>query len=97
MTMKPAAIFTLLMSALLAAPQGTAQVAAAGSTSQACPALLNKTFNRLQDEAPQNLCQYAGKVILVVNTASYCGYTPQYKGHSAGPRSILTLRPHPKG
>jgi glutathione peroxidase len=46
----------------------------------ACPALLNQQFPRLQDEKPQNLCQYAGKVLLVVNTASYCGFTPQYKG-----------------
>lgn len=45
-----------------------------------CPLILQKTFKRLQDEAPQNLCQYAGKVILVVNTASYCGFTDQYEG-----------------
>lgn len=47
---------------------------------QACPALLNHTFPRLQDEKQQSLCQYSGKVILVVNTASYCGFTSQYKG-----------------
>lgn len=52
-------------------------------TPAACPALLNKTFPRLQDEKPQSLCQYAGKVILVVNTASYCGFTSQYKGLEA--------------
>ena len=45
-----------------------------------CPALLNHQFNRLQDDAPQNLCQYAGKVAVVVNTASYCGFTSQYDG-----------------
>ena len=45
-----------------------------------CSALLSHTFPRLQDEAPQNLCQYQGKVILVVNTASYCGFTSQYEG-----------------
>ena len=49
----------------------------------ACPVLLNHTFARLQDEKPQSLCQYSGKVILVVNTASYCGFTPQYKGLEA--------------
>lgn len=48
-----------------------------------CPASLNFQFPRLQDEAPQNLCQYAGKVVLVVNTASYCGFTPQYEGLEA--------------
>ena len=46
----------------------------------ACPALLRKSFNRLQDDAPQDLCQYSGKVLLVVNTASYCGFTSQYEG-----------------
>lgn len=47
---------------------------------QTCPPLLNHTFPRLQDEAPQTLCQYSGRVLLVVNTASYCGFTPQYEG-----------------
>ncbi len=45
-----------------------------------CPTLLNHKFNRLQDEAPQDLCQFSGKVTLVVNTASYCGFTSQYEG-----------------
>ena len=45
-----------------------------------CSPLLSHTFLRLQDEAPQSLCQYQGKVILVVNTASYCGFTSQYDG-----------------
>lgn len=45
-----------------------------------CPSLLNHTFPRLQDDAPQNLCQYSGKVVVIVNTASYCGFTQQYEG-----------------
>lgn len=54
-----------------------------GLCAAACPALLNQTFPRLQDEKPQSLCQYAGKVVLVVNTASHCGFTPQFKGLEA--------------
>ncbi len=53
---------------------------AAPTANGACPALLNHTFPRLQDEKPQSLCQYSGKVLLVVNTASYCGFTNQYQG-----------------
>nr|WP_245640587.1 glutathione peroxidase [Polynucleobacter sinensis] len=45
-----------------------------------CSPLLSHSFPRLQDEVPQNLCQYQGKVILVVNTASFCGFTSQYEG-----------------
>ena len=64
-------LFTLLPLLL-----GTGVVNAAPT----CSPLLSHTFLRLQDEAPQNLCQYQGKVILVVNTASYCGFTSQYEG-----------------
>jgi glutathione peroxidase len=48
-----------------------------------CPPLLQHTFDRLQDEKPQALCQYSGKVLLVVNTASFCGFTGQYQGLEA--------------
>ena len=64
-----------------AAPADAAAVASASPTN--CPALLNHTFERLQDEKTQSLCQYAGKVVLVVNTASFCGFTSQYKGLEA--------------
>ena len=62
----------------------------------ACPPLLAHRFPRLQDEAPQDLCQYAGQVLLVVNTASYCGFTPQYKSLEAlydrlRPRGLVML------
>jgi glutathione peroxidase len=74
-----------LCAAMLATPalaQSAAPPAASPATA-ACPSLLNQTFPRLQDEKPQSLCQYAGKVVLVVNTASYCGFTPQYEGLEA--------------
>ena len=44
-----------------------------------CPELLNRQLDTIH-EKPQSLCEYAGKVLLVVNTASECGYTPQYEG-----------------
>lgn len=64
-----------LLAVLLAAPTARAADAPPG-----CPAVLQHTFDRLQDEKPQSLCQYAGRVVLVVNTASFCGFTGQYKG-----------------
>ena len=48
----------------------------------ACPTLLDRNMQTL-DERTQSLCQYAGNVLLVVNTASQCGYTPQYDGLEA--------------
>lgn len=47
-----------------------------------CPPLLDHRFQSLQGK-PVDLCQYRGKVLLVVNTASYCGYTGQYEGLQA--------------
>jgi glutathione peroxidase len=43
-----------------------------------CPALLNHSFQSLQGQ-PLNLCDYSDRTILVVNTASKCGYTPQFE------------------
>ena len=56
--------------------------AAALPAAAACPALLDHRMSTLKG-APADLCQYAGKVVLVVNTASYCGYTGQYQGLEA--------------
>ncbi len=61
----------------LANPAAHAADAPAAASAAACPATLQHTYLRLQDEKPQSLCQYAGKVVLVVNTASYCGFTGQ--------------------
>lgn len=45
---------------------------------QACPGLLDHRYTSLQGK-PVNLCDFAGRPILVVNTASKCGYTPQFE------------------
>src|SRR5204863_7137389 len=57
-------------------------LALSSSAMAACPALLDRKMQTL-DERTQPLCDYAGKVLLVVNTASHCGYTPQYDGLEA--------------
>jgi len=67
---------TRFVQALLA----VAGLFAASSAAAGCPPLLDHTFPKLQDGTPQSLCQYEGKVILVVNTASFCGFTGQYEG-----------------
>lgn len=66
----------------LAAP-AQAQARNAPQVARACPPILQHTFARLQDEKPQSLCQYTGRVVLIVNTASFCGFTSQYKGLEA--------------
>jgi glutathione peroxidase len=43
------------------------------------PAALDFKMNRL-DGKPANLADYQGQVVLIVNTASECGLTPQYEG-----------------
>ena len=63
-------------------PATTVAVATAPAAG-GCPPLLQYTFNRLQTGEAQTLCQFQGKVLLIVNTASYCGNTPQYEGLEA--------------
>ena len=60
-----------------------ALLAGAPVAAATCPPLLKHTLPRLQDEKPVDLCSFAGRVVLVVNTASQCGYTPQYKSLEA--------------
>ena len=70
----------LFIAATLPPLSASAQTSAPATAPVSCPSLLDQTYPRLQDEKPQSLCQYSGKVLLVVNTASYCGFTPQYQG-----------------
>lgn len=77
--------FLLLAGFLVLAPMLglTINQAQASPSSAGCPALLNQTFAQLQDDEPRSLCEFQGKVVLVVNTASFCGFTQQYEGLEA--------------
>jgi glutathione peroxidase len=49
-------------------------------TTLACSDILDSNLRILDSDDELNLCEYTGNVILVVNVASRCGYTPQYAG-----------------
>ena len=50
----------------------------------ACPALLEQQMRPLGKQETVSLCErYAGQPLLIVNTASHCGYTRQFKGLEA--------------
>jgi glutathione peroxidase len=68
-------IFALIVAALAA----LASPALGGAAESPCPSVLDHKLPNLMDE-PVSLCQFGGKVLLIVNTASECGYTPQYEG-----------------
>jgi glutathione peroxidase len=53
--------------------------ASAQAADGACPALLDHRVPDLSDKQV-DLCSLKGKVVLAVNTASNCGFTPQYDG-----------------
>jgi glutathione peroxidase len=73
-------IARLLIGALLALPCAAQAV---------CPALLDETYRPLGGKEPVKLCEkFAGQVLLVVNTASKCGFTPQYEGLEALHQSL---------
>ena len=58
----------------------------------ACSSLLDRELRPLAGKTPESLCQHQGKVLLIVNTASKCGLTPQYEGLEA-----LHARLEPQG
>lgn len=57
---------------------------AARAAGNECPAYLSEDVRVLRSSERINLCRsFAGKPLLIVNTASRCGYTPQFEGLEA--------------
>lgn len=67
------------------------------AAAEGCPAYLDVEVRKLRGQDTVNLCSLTeGKPTLIVNTASYCGYTPQFKGLEAlhreyGERGLVVL------
>ena len=68
-----------ILAFIIAALAALASPAPSIAAESRCPPILDHKFLNLMDE-PVSLCQFGGKVVLIVNTASECGYTPQYDG-----------------
>lgn len=69
--MKIKLLAALLALALMAGPVAAEQ----------CAALLEHELPKLRSKETINLCeQFQGKALVVVNTASFCGFAPQFKG-----------------
>ncbi len=69
-SMRPIFTFALALAATLSLPAAERKVPMS---------LYEVTLNSLEGK-PQSLAAYKGKVVLAVNVASECGYTPQYAG-----------------
>ena len=58
--------------------------ATSSAANSACPDYLQGEYRKLHSEEKLSLCQLAeNKVTLVINTASHCGFTSQFKGLEA--------------
>lgn len=72
-------------------------VSPSGAAAAGCPAYLDVEVRKLRGQETVNLCSLTeGKPTLIVNTASYCGYTPQFRGLEAlhreyGDRGLVVL------
>jgi len=69
--MKPIILLILLL---------LSPVTVASNMATQCPDDLNHSFRKLHSNEAVNICDlYTGEPMLFVNTASYCGFTPQLK------------------
>ena len=87
----PSAPATSATTSASVAPTSTSS-AADGSGSASAPTSVHPLRVKRLDGSETALAAWAGKVVLVVNTASECGYTPQYEGLQA-----IYLKFEPRG
>ena len=95
MKLRGLVMFASLAAALFVSPvvptvPGVSGVAMA-KAGQSCPAFLDQDYRKLHATDSVNLCKLiAGKPVLIVNTASHCGFTPQFKGLEAAYQKYKT-------
>jgi glutathione peroxidase len=74
----------LALARILAALIGALMLLSMSARAGACPAFLDHDLQKLHSSETINICKaYPGKPLLLVNTASHCGFTPQFKGLEA--------------
>jgi glutathione peroxidase len=68
----------------IAGAAGLALLSVCRTAAADCPEFLNQDLRKLRSAETVNVCQVsAGKPMLIINTASHCGFTPQFKGLEA--------------
>ncbi len=69
---------------LLRCITGFAAAVVSTASLASCPDFLDHSMRKLHSKEEINFCKdFADKPLLIVNTASHCGYTPQFKGLEA--------------
>ena len=77
-------VATTALLALATLTQAQTPGADTGASASACIDWLDHDMGRLNSSDQHDLCALtAGKTVLVVNTASFCGFTPQFEGLEA--------------
>ncbi|WP_462177817.1 glutathione peroxidase [Pseudoalteromonas gelatinilytica] len=61
----------------------TTEATPAAKVSSQCDDFTNVTMRKLRSKESINLCEFKDKPLLIVNTASNCGFTPQFEGLEA--------------
>lgn len=78
-TMLPLAMSALALAVVAGCHESPAQTSKPDPTPVEVPAVLDFEMPTLVGGEPVELSQYYGQVVLIVNTASQCGLTPQYE------------------